>query len=112
MLLVLPLLNQLFNFLLTSKKRIVLIQSPMLETKLSYYRVMSRNPVEGETNRRLNPIPTGQGRNQSLYERHVTKSGQNRKLLYSFKRRNAGVTKNDMMDPFASIIGLGRKKAQ
>ena len=78
LLVILPLLNQLFNFLLTSKKRIVLIQSPMLETKLSYYRVMSRNPVEGETNRRLNPIPTGQGRNQSLYERHVTKSGRNR----------------------------------
>ena len=26
----------------------------------------------------LNPIPTGQGRNQPLYERHVTKSGRNR----------------------------------
>ena len=26
----------------------------------------------------INPIPTGQGRNQLLYERHVTKSGRNR----------------------------------
>ena len=26
----------------------------------------------------LNPIPTGHGRNQPLYERHVTKSGRNR----------------------------------
>ena len=26
----------------------------------------------------FNPIPTGQGRNQLLYERHVTKSGRNR----------------------------------
>ena len=25
----------------------------------------------------LNPIPTGQGRNQPLYERQVTKSGRN-----------------------------------
>ena len=27
---------------------------------------------------RFNPIPTSQGRNQPLYERHVTKSGRNR----------------------------------
>ena len=27
---------------------------------------------------RLNPIPTGHGRNQPIYERHVTKSGRNR----------------------------------
>jgi hypothetical protein len=26
----------------------------------------------------FNPIPTSQGRNQPLYERHVTKSGRNR----------------------------------
>ena len=26
----------------------------------------------------LNPIPTSQGRNQPLYERHVTKAGRNR----------------------------------
>ena len=26
----------------------------------------------------VNPIPTGQGRNQPLYERHVTKVGQNK----------------------------------
>ena len=26
----------------------------------------------------FNPIPTGQGRNQPLYERHLTKSGRNR----------------------------------
>ena len=26
----------------------------------------------------FNPIPTGQGRNLPLYERHVTKSGRNR----------------------------------
>ena len=26
----------------------------------------------------LNPIPTGQGQNQPLYEHHVTKSGRNR----------------------------------
>ena len=26
----------------------------------------------------INPIPTGQGRNQPLYERHVTKSSRNR----------------------------------
>ena len=26
----------------------------------------------------LNPIPTREGRNQPLYERHVTKSGRNR----------------------------------
>ena len=26
----------------------------------------------------LNPIPTSQGRNQPLYERHVTKGGRNR----------------------------------
>ena len=26
----------------------------------------------------FNPIPTGQGRNQPLYEHHVTKSGRNR----------------------------------
>ena len=26
----------------------------------------------------VNPIPTGQGLNQPLYERHVTKSGRNR----------------------------------
>ena len=29
----------------------------------------------------VNPIPTGQGRNQPLYERHVTKSGRNRVKL-------------------------------
>ena len=28
--------------------------------------------------RPFKPIPTGQGRNQSLYEFHVTKSGRNR----------------------------------
>ena len=28
--------------------------------------------------RESNPIPTSQGRNQPLYERHVTKSGRNR----------------------------------
>ena len=27
---------------------------------------------------RVNPIPTGHGRNQPIYERHVTKSGRNR----------------------------------
>ena len=26
----------------------------------------------------INPIPTSHGRNQPIYERHVTKSGQNR----------------------------------
>ena len=26
----------------------------------------------------FNPVPTGQGRNQPLYEHHVTKSGRNR----------------------------------
>ena len=26
----------------------------------------------------FNPIPTGHGRNQPIYERHVTKSGRNR----------------------------------
>ena len=26
----------------------------------------------------VNPIPTGHGRNQPIYERHVTKSGRNR----------------------------------
>ena len=26
----------------------------------------------------INPIPTGHGRNQPIYERHVTKSGRNR----------------------------------
>ena len=32
---------------------------------------------------KLNPIPTSQGRNQPLYERHVTKSGRNRvKAVY------------------------------
>ena len=46
--------------------------------KLSYYWVMPKKLVEGETGRRPNPIPTGQGRNQSLYECHVTKSGRNR----------------------------------
>ena len=31
----------------------------------------------------FNPIPTGHGRNQPIYERHVTKSGRNRvKDLY------------------------------
>ena len=29
----------------------------------------------------LNPIPTGHGRNQPIYERHVTKSGRNRVKL-------------------------------
>ena len=29
-------------------------------------------------NEALNLIPTGQGRNQPLYERHMTKSGSNR----------------------------------
>ena len=29
--------------------------------KLSYYWVMPKKLVEGETGRRLNPIPTGQG---------------------------------------------------
>ena len=28
----------------------------------------------------FNPIPTGQGQNKPLYERHVTKSGRNRVL--------------------------------
>ena len=32
----------------------------------------------------VNPIPTGQGRNQPLYECHVTKSGRNRGKLQSF----------------------------
>ena len=31
-----------------------------------------------EPSHSFNPIPTGQGRNQPLYERHVTKSGRNR----------------------------------
>ena len=35
----------------------------------------------------VNPIPTSQGRNQPLYERHVTKSGRNRvKLSWSFQK--------------------------
>ena len=29
----------------------------------------------------FNPIPTGHGRNQPIYERHVTKSGRNRVKL-------------------------------
>ena len=32
----------------------------------------------------VNPIPTGQGRNRSLYERHVTKSGRNRVKVIPF----------------------------
>ena len=43
---------------------------------------------------RVNPIPTSQGRNQPLYERHVTKSGRNRAkgLFNNFveKTRGAG----------------------
>ena len=31
----------------------------------------------------INPIPTSQGRNQPLYERHVTKSGRNRVKKYT-----------------------------
>ena len=30
----------------------------------------------------LNPIPTGHGRNQPIYERHMTKSGRNRVNTY------------------------------
>ena len=32
----------------------------------------------GTDESRFNPIPTGHGRNQPIYERHVTKSGRNR----------------------------------
>ena len=38
-------------------------------------------------NQHFNPIPTGQGRNQPLYERHVTKSGRNRVKLKIQKNR-------------------------
>ena len=31
----------------------------------------------------FNPIPTNQGRNQPLYERHVTKSGRNRVKIFA-----------------------------
>ena len=34
----------------------------------------------------INSIPTGQGRNQPLYERHVTKSGRNRVKPFSEKQ--------------------------
>ena len=37
----------------------------------------------------VNPIPTGHGRNQPIYERHVTKSGRNRvKWTWAQKRYN------------------------
>ena len=32
----------------------------------------------GKMFQNVNPIPTGHGRNQPIYERHVTKSGRNR----------------------------------
>ena len=35
----------------------------------------------------LNPIPTSHGRNQPIYERHVTKSGRNR---VKFERKRLG----------------------
>ena len=36
---------------------------------------------------RFNPIPTRQGRNQPLYERHVTKSGRNRVKYKSIEKK-------------------------
>ena len=33
---------------------------------------------EGEEREKVNPIPTGHGPNQLIYECHVTKSGRNR----------------------------------
>ena len=37
-----------------------------------------RTALHDEAAACLNPIPTSQGRNQPLYERHMTKSGRNR----------------------------------
>ena len=36
----------------------------------------------------LNPIPTGHGRNQPIYERHVTKSGRNRVKQIKISKRH------------------------
>ena len=50
--------------------------------KMGFYEDKMQNEV--------NPIPTCQGRNQPLYERHVTKSGKNRvkRILVNFKSRH------------------------
>ena len=42
-----------------------------------WYQDILKDTVSG-VSEDLNPISTGQGRNQPLYERHVTKSGRNR----------------------------------
>ena len=41
----------------------------------------------------FNPIPTGQGRNQPLYERHMTKSGRNRVKIFLEKQQQNFNTK-------------------
>ena len=38
----------------------------------------------------FNPIPTGHGRNQPIYERHVTKSGRNRVKKWVKSMQTAG----------------------
>ena len=51
----------------------------------------------------VNPIPTGQGRNQPLYERHVTKPGRNRVI-------SAAGTYKDMRTGPHHIFGIIRGK--
>ena len=40
--------------------------------------IHKQHPFKGEGRGPLNSIPSSQGQNQPLYERHVTKSGRNR----------------------------------
>ena len=48
----------------------------------------------------LNPIPTSQGQNQPLYERHVTNSGRN--------RVNVGwIVKNSLFYSFYGTLSFG-----
>ena len=45
----------------------------------------------------VNPIPTGTGWNQPLYERHVTKSGRNRVKQQIHLRKRADRTSHSML---------------
>ena len=45
----------------------------------------------------VNPIPTGHGQNQPIYERHVTKSGRNRVKEHLFIQIELCLTKHNLI---------------
>ena len=62
----------------------------------------------------LNPIPTGHGRNQPIYERHVTKSGRNRVKIkgLEFSNRTWGPHFQGSSHPEEQKYGIPKKQNQ